>query len=131
MDSKDKRKFRSKNVFHSFRYAIEGIIYAARNERNMKIHLFIAGCVIIFGIILNVSSVEWLFLLFAIFGVLSLELVNSAIERVVDLATKELHPLAKLAKDFAAGAVLIYAILSVIVGLIIFLPKLIALIKLL
>lgn len=131
MDSKDKRTFRSKNVIHSFRYAIEGILYATRNERNMKIHVCIAGCVIVFGFVLNVSTVEWLFLLFAIFGVLSLELINSAIERVVDLLTKDFHPLAKRAKDFAAGAVFIYAILSVIVGLIIFLPKIMMLMKLL
>jgi undecaprenol kinase len=63
--------------------------------------------------------------LFAIGGMLSLELMNTAVERVVDLATKDYHPLAKQAKDIAAGAVFIYAALSVIIGAIIFLPKII------
>jgi len=64
-----------------------------------------------------------MFISFAICGVLALELVNTAVERVVDLVTKEFHPLAKQAKDIAAGAVLLYAILSVVIGCIIFLPK--------
>ncbi len=71
----------------------------------------------------HLSAIEWMFISFAICGVLALELVNTAIERVVDLVTKDIHPLAKQAKDVAAGAVLLYAILSVIIGCIIFLPK--------
>ncbi|GED20300.1 hypothetical protein KGI01_20410 [Kurthia gibsonii] len=79
--------------------------------------------VIVAGFLTGISANEWTILLFVIAAVLSLEMTNSAIERVVDLVTDEFHPLAKRAKDLAAGAVLIAAIFSVIIGLIIFLPK--------
>lgn len=121
--SKGKRPFKASSLLHSFRYAIAGVQTAVRNERNLKIHLFVATLVIILGLIVQLSMTEWLFVAFAIGGVISLELVNSALERVVDLASSEYHPLAKEAKDIAAGAVFVYAILSVIVGVIIFLPK--------
>jgi len=89
----------------------------------MKIHCLVASIVIILGGFYGLSAIEWMFISFAIGGVLALELLNTAIERVVDLVTEELHPLAKQAKDIAAGAVLIYAILSVVIGSIIFFPK--------
>lgn len=121
-DYKDNRPF-LKSVFRSFKYAIQGIIHAVKRERNLQIHFVISIMVISLGIVLNLSNVEWIFIVLAIGGMLSLELLNTAIERVVDLVTAEYHPLAKQAKDAAAGAVFIYAILSVIVGVIIFLPK--------
>lgn len=117
-------KGRQKGRFlHSFTFAISGIFHAIRNERNMKIHSVVAIIVIILSWIYHLSAIEWMFISFAICGVLALELVNTALERVVDLVTKDIHPLAKQAKDVAAGAVLLYAILSVIIGCIIFLPK--------
>ena len=90
----------------------------------MQIHSLVTVLVVIFGIILKISMIEWFIcmLLFAI--VLSLELVNTAIEAVVDLVTEEKKPLAKKAKDAAAGAVLISAIFAAIMGGIIFFPKL-------
>lgn len=112
-------------LLKAFGYAFVGIRSAVLAERNIQIHLFVSVVVISFGIWLSLSPVEWIFILFAIGGMLSLEMLNSAIERVVDLVTKEFHPLAKDAKDIAAGAVLLYAIISVIIGVIIFLPKLI------
>ncbi|PLR85905.1 diacylglycerol kinase [Bacillus canaveralius] len=121
---KDRRNRRHCGVFRSFLYACAGINSALKNETNMKIHFFISFFVIGAGFFFSLSPVEWLFVLFAIGGMLSLELINTAIERAVDLVTKEEHPLAKEAKDIAAGAVLIYAVLSVAVGLIIFIPKL-------
>lgn len=114
-----------RKVAKSFRFACQGILHAVKNERNLKIHICISGVVLFLGLWLSLSLVEWLFILFAIGGMITFELLNTAIERIVDLVTKEYHPLAKQAKDVAAGAVLIYAILSVIIGLIIFLPKLI------
>lgn len=108
---------------HSFIFAISGIFHAIRNERNMKIHSVVAIIVIVLSWIYHLSAIEWMFISFVICGVLALELVNTALERVVDLVTKDIHPLAKQAKDVAAGAVLLYAILSVIIGCIIFLPK--------
>lgn len=121
MDLNDKLK----KVAKSFSYAIQGIIHAVKHERNLKIHLGVAVLVILLGLWLSLSKTEWLFVFMAIAGMVSLELVNTAVERVVNLVTREHHPLAKQAKDTAAGAVLIYAILSVIIGLIIFIPKLV------
>lgn len=111
-------------LIKSFGFAFNGIIQAVKSERNMKIHVVIALIVIGFGFYFSLSGIEWLFILLAISGTITLEMVNSSIERAVDLATDQIHPLAKEAKDFAAGAVLIYAIFSVIIGFIIFLPKL-------
>lgn len=123
-DYKDRRPFRAKGVLSSFQYALMGIKTALTEERNMKIHFVVSIVVILLGFITKITLTEWMFVLIAIGGVFSLELINSAIERVVDLATKEYHPLAKQAKDLSAGAVFIYAILSVVIGMIIFLPKL-------
>ncbi|WP_409301747.1 diacylglycerol kinase family protein [Peribacillus sp. SCS-155] len=89
----------------------------------MKIHVFSAAAAALLGLYFHIAAMEWLFLLSAVAGMISLEMVNSALERAVDLATEDLHPLAKQAKDMAAGAVLIYAFYSVAVGLIIFLPR--------
>ncbi len=94
-------------------------------ERNMRIHMWISILVIGTGFVLKITALEWLFVLIAVGGVISLELINTALERLVDLATGDYHPLAKQAKDVAAGAVMVYALLSIIIGLIIFLPKLI------
>ncbi|MFR3060694.1 MAG: diacylglycerol kinase family protein [Holdemanella porci] len=107
----------------SFGYAFEGIFTCIRKERNMKIHCIMAVLVVIAGIILKLSPVEWCICL-GLFGlVMALELVNTAVESVVDLVTSEYKPLAKIAKDTAAGAVLIAAIMAAIAGLIIFVPK--------
>ncbi|WP_449620615.1 diacylglycerol kinase family protein [Robertmurraya sp. Marseille-Q9965] len=123
MDYNDKKSFKSSNVIRSFQYAIQGITHTVIKERNMRIHVSISVIVVIVSFVLKLSTLEWLFILFAIGGVIALELVNTAIERIVDLVTKEYHPLAKQAKDIAAGATFVYSILSVIVGIIIFLPK--------
>mgnify|MGYP002433540536 FL=1 len=89
----------------------------------MKIHCTVAVLVVIAGLILGISVTEWCICL-GLFGmVMALELVNTAVEAVVDLVTEERNPLAKIAKDTAAGAVLIAAIMAAIVGLIIFVPK--------
>lgn len=112
------------NLIQSFICAFQGIGGAIKSERNIKIHLAAAAGALFFGWYFSVSRIEWLFLLAAIFGTITLEMVNSAIERTVDLITGEIHPLAKQAKDIAAGAVLVYALFSVLTGLIIFVPKL-------
>lgn len=118
---KGKRKI---TLLRSFFLAFSGVFHSIRHERNMRIHCAAAILVILCGFYFHLSAIEWMFILFAIGGVMSLELMNTAIERTVDLVTKEYHPLAKKAKDIAAGAVIVYAILSVIIGCIIFLPKL-------
>jgi diacylglycerol kinase len=81
----------------------------------------------ILGLVLSINLTEWMFIALAIGGVLSAEMMNSALEKAVDLNTKDFHPLAKMAKDMAAGAVLVIAMASVVIGLFIFIPKLIAL----
>ena len=120
MDLNGKQK--SKSILHSFSFAVTGIITAVKQERNMRFHVVSSIIVIFLSWYFSITKMEWLFILFAIGGMFTLELLNSAIERVVDLTTSEIHPLAKQAKDMAAGAVFVYAILSIAVGLIIFLP---------
>ncbi|GAA6490816.1 MAG TPA: diacylglycerol kinase family protein [Candidatus Bariatricus faecipullorum] len=113
-------------LYKSFGYAFEGIFAGIRKERNMKIHCAAAVLVVIAGAVLGISTTEWC-ICFLLFGlIMSLELVNTAVEAVVDLVTEEKKPLAKLAKDTAAGAVLIAAIMAAVTGVIIFLPKLLA-----
>ncbi|MCD8021271.1 MAG: diacylglycerol kinase family protein [Clostridiales bacterium] len=132
MPSKPKKDAERKDpLYKSFSYALEGIFSCIKKERNIKIHLIFAVLVILAGIILGISITEWC-ICFTLFGlILSLELVNTAVEAVVDLVTEERKPLAKLAKDTAAGAVLIAAIMAAIVGCIIFMPKLVQLVKIL
>ena len=113
---------KSKNVITSFKYAFQGVFSAIKTERNLKIHISIMILVIIAGIFLKISKMEWIICII-LFG---LVMLNSAIETVVDIAMPEINPKAKFAKDVAAGAVLIFAISSAIIGLIIFIPKIIA-----
>jgi len=107
----------------SFGYAGKGIRMVFTSEPNMKIHIVIAILVVAFGFIFSISLTEWLFCLVCIGLVFGMEMMNTAIENVVDLASPGLHPLAGKAKDIAAGAVLLCAIISVVIGLLIFGPK--------
>ena len=120
MDSHD--KYKPISFISSVSVAVIGIRTAIKSERNMRFHLMSALIVLVMSIYFSITKMEWLFILLAIGGMFALELINTAIERVVDLVTKEYHPLAKQAKDIAAGAVFIYAMLSVIIGMVIFLP---------
>lgn len=111
-------------LYKSFGYAFQGIFNTIRTERNIKIHCVAAILVTIFGIWLQISKTEWM-ICFILFGlILALELVNTAVEATVDLFTEERKPLAKKAKDAAAGAVLIVAIFAAVIGILIFIPKL-------
>lgn len=112
-----------RKFFKAFDYAWSGILYGVKAERNLKFHLVAAIVVILAGLYTGLSMIEWSIIVLLIGGMLALEMMNAAIERVVDLVTLENHPLAKHAKDLAAGAVLVYAISSVVIGLIIFVPK--------
>lgn len=111
-------------LYKSFGYAFQGIFNTIRTERNIKIHCVAAILVTIFGIWLQISRTEWM-ICFILFGlILALELVNTAVEATVDLCTEDRRPLAKKAKDAAAGAVLIAAIFAAVIGLMIFIPRL-------
>ena len=117
---------KSKNVISSFKYAFQGVFSAIKTERNLKIHISIMILVIIAGIFFKISKMEWIICIILFGLVIGGEMLNSAIETVVDIAMPEINPKAKFAKDVAAGAVLIFAISSAIIGLIIFIPKIIA-----
>lgn len=119
-----RRKYIDKNrLKNSFKYALEGIKETYKKEQNIKIHTIIGILVIIFGFLLKISYVEWLICLMLIGIVLMAEFFNTAIECVVDLISPKIHPLAKAAKDIASSAVLIMALISGIIGLLIFIPK--------
>ncbi|MFN7251261.1 MAG: diacylglycerol kinase family protein [Anaerobacillus sp.] len=113
----------------SFIYAWSGLKHAIRNEQNMKIHLFIAIMMISLAYVLEIHRVEKIILLLVIGIVISLEVLNTAIERVVDLVTKEYHPMAKVAKDVSAGAVFIFSIFAVLIGILIFYQPILEIVK--
>lgn len=117
-----KQPARARNFWQSLAFA--GMRRALQNQRNLRIHVTIAAAVIIAGFALRISRTEWAVVVTLIALVVGLELLNTAIEALVDLASPVPHPLAKVAKDTAAGAVLVAAAGSAIVGLIIFLPRL-------
>src|SRR5918995_4548979 len=107
---------RPPSIIESFNYAIEGLIHVLRTQRNMRIHFAVAVIVIILAVIVGVSRIELIVLLISIAFVLVAEMVNTAIEGAIDAATTSFDPMAKLAKDIAAGAVLISAVRTVALG---------------
>lgn len=123
-------KHECKKLINSFKYALQGFASSFRTERNMKIHVVATILVIILGIYLKLNLIEWSIITIAIVIVISAELFNTAIETIVDMVSPQKNEKAKLAKDISAGAVLISAIISVIVGLIIFIPKILIVIGL-
>ena len=106
-------------VGRSFQHAYQGIVSAARTQRNLHIHFSVALGVLIAGLILGVSALEMTVLVLTICFIFVVEMLNTALEFVVDLVTKEYHPLAKLAKDVSAGAVLVSSVGAVLVGLLV------------
>jgi diacylglycerol kinase len=108
----------------SFSYAIAGFKEAFEKEPNIRTHVLFAILTIVAAIVLDFTKSEWIILLFTIFFVLTLELVNTAIEALVNLISPEIKPEAKIAKDISASVVLLGAILAVVVGVILFVPKL-------
>ncbi len=128
-DNNTQKKWKNRTVMDSMEFAITGVITAFKEERNMRKHLVSAFLVTIAGFIFQISAIEWLFLLLAIFLVITFEIVNSAIENIVDLASDyHFSMLAKNAKDMAAGAVLVISGYAVVTGLIIFIPKILGVI---
>ncbi len=113
----------------SFLNAVAGIVYCVKTQRNIPVIFSFALLVLLFSWWFKISTVELLFVLTAIFLVIITEVINTAIERAIDLASEEYHTLARISKDAAAGAVLIAVIYSILCGLIIFLPKVISLVS--
>ena len=129
MISRDERKRQKgiKKFLLSFSYPIKGLKYAYRNEQNLAVDVGVSLLVLIAGFIFQLEHYEWIIIVLTIAVVIAGELINTAIEAVVDLVTEEYHPLAKVAKDTSAAAVFVLAIMAAVVGIIIFLPKLISL----
>ncbi|MGO0078288.1 diacylglycerol kinase family protein [Streptococcus suis] len=123
-ENNSKNRWKNRELIASLEFAVTGLLTAFKEERNMKKHLASAILVVLAGLIFQVSVTEWLFLLLSISLVIAFEIVNSAIENVVDLASDyHFSMLAKNAKDMAAGAVLFVSGFAVLVGLMIFVPK--------
>ena len=111
---------KAKKLTDSFNYAIDGLLYCLRTQRNMKIHFAIAALVLLLAGITDVSALETVVLLLAIAMVITTEMINTAIETIVDLVRSTYHPLAGIAKNVAAGAVLVASILAAVIGYLIF-----------
>ncbi|MFZ1878630.1 MAG: diacylglycerol kinase [Gaiellaceae bacterium] len=114
---------RAPGVLDSFNFAFEGIIHTLRTQRNMRIHLAVAFIVIVTALIVNVTKLELIALLISITFVLIAEMINTAVEAAIDIATTSFDPMAKLAKDIAAGAVLIASVNAIAVGYLVFAGK--------
>ncbi len=114
----------NKHRRNPFIYAIRGIVETCRSERNFKIHLGCAALTVALGVWIRLPVSDWRWIVLCITLVFALELLNTAVEAMVNLLSPAYHPLAKKAKDAAAGAVLIGALFALIVGALIFLPKL-------
>jgi diacylglycerol kinase len=119
------QKFTIRKTIQSFRYAFNGLKIMIREEPNSRVHLFAAICTVIAGIFFKVSLIEWIALVFATGFVISLEIVNSAIENIADFISPGKDDMIKKIKDLSAAGVLVSAMTALIVGLIVFLPKIV------
>ena len=111
-------------LIETFNHAINGILWAIKSEKNLRRHYLIAVLVLFISLFYNLSRMEFLMLLITVSLVLITEMINTSIEKAIDIYTKDFHPLAKIAKDVSAGAVLIAALNSIVVGYLIFFDRL-------
>lgn len=109
-----------------FAYAWNGLVELIKSEKNFKIHFIVTIIILILSLILKLTAIEWTIILLTIGSVLIAETFNTVIERIIDYVKPDIHPIAKHIKDISAGGVLIAAFISVIIGIIIYLPKIIA-----
>jgi len=123
VSEKNTRKHSSSNIIESFDYALRGLVYAIKTERNMRIHVIMAIMVLLASLFLNLSRMEIIAIIITIALVLITELFNTASERMVNLITEEHHPLAKIIKDMSAGTVLFSSMCATVVGILIFMKK--------
>lgn len=127
-ESKEKNKqFSMRRFFKSFKYTWEGLVYAYHNEQSMTLIFFVSILVTALGILLKINPFEWAFCILGLGIMVAIELLNTAIEAVVDLASPEIHPLAKIAKDTGSAASGVYSFLVFISACFIFIPKIISL----
>ncbi len=109
--------------FRSFRHALRGLRYAFQHEHNFQIEVIFAFLILILALAFNISPMEQSFLVVIICIVLALELLNTAVERLVDMTKPRVHPYAKVVKDIMAGAVLVSSFFALLIGFIIFFPR--------
>lgn len=126
MNQQNNPPFSIKKRISSFNYAFKGLKYILETQHNFLIHLVIAVLVTAAGLLLDISNLEWCILVIAIAMVLGAEAFNTSLEKLTDILSPEYSIKAGIVKDIAAAAVLITAIASVIIGLIIFLPKILS-----
>lgn len=119
-----------KRVLYSAKYSIEGLVYAYKNEKSLWIHAVVSICGILAGFIFRISLGQWSIMLIALGVILAVELLNTAIEAVVDMVTLEFNPLAKIAKYCGSAATFVTSFIGVIIGCVIFIPKILRLIGL-
>ncbi|GHT77060.1 diacylglycerol kinase [Bacteroidia bacterium] len=122
---KKQQKFSIRKRLKSFKYAFNGLRILFREEHNSRIHFVAALCVLIAGYFLNITATEWCIVIFAIGFVFAMEIINSAIENLADFVSTERHESIKRIKDLSAAGVLVSAIAALVVGIIVFLPKII------
>jgi diacylglycerol kinase len=117
------QKFSITQRLRSFAYAFNGLKILLKEEHNARLHLIAATVAVIAGVVLNISAMEWIAIVFATAFVITTEIINSSIENMADFISPEKHEKIKKIKDLAAAGVLISAVAALIVGMIIFLPK--------
>lgn len=124
---KEHKQMSFKRFLNSIKYSIEGLIYAYGNEQSLWLHGVGSLFAVIMGFIFNITFIQWAIIVVAFVVVLAIELLNTAIEAVVDLVTSEIHPLAKIAKDCGSAAAFVSGIMAGIICAFIFIPYIIAL----
>lgn len=129
MDKKKDSRLYNKSFIEAWKNAFCGIAHGFKTQRNLRIQLVIGIIVVVLGIILKINAIEWAILMLSVFLLLGTEMMNTAVEATVDLCTEEYHPKAKIAKDVAAGAVVLTALNAVLVFCFLFTDKIIQLFK--
>lgn len=123
---RNKSKYKGlKRIFYSIKYSIEGLIYAFKNEKSLLLHALCTFIAVTLGLLFKISPGEWSTILISLSVILSVELLNTAIEAVVDMVTLEIHPLAKIAKDCGSAATFVVSMTGLIIAGVIFGPKII------
>lgn len=127
MRREEHKKMGFKRFVNSIKYSLDGLFHAYRNEQSLWLHGICTVLTLLLGFLLQISFNQWAIIVIALVVVLAVELLNTAIEAVVDLVTREIHPLAKVAKDCGSAAAFVSSIMVLIICLFIFIPKIIAL----
>ena len=121
------KKMSFQRFLNSIKYSVDGLVNAYKNEQSLWLHAMCTILIVILGFALQISFIQWAIIVIALVVVLAVELLNTAIEATVDLVTKEIHPLAKIAKDCGSAAAFVSSIMVFIICCFIFIPKIIAL----